>query len=83
MSRSQRLAQYTQSVPDSEQPRARWWQPIAFRRRYMSDRTWFGAAFGVGFGAATAASLLYLIPAPPAVPWRFLISHVPVAAPTP
>jgi len=26
---------------------SRWWNSIGYRRRYASDRTWFGAAFGI------------------------------------
>jgi hypothetical protein len=56
------LGQYSWPVRD-QPPRARPWQLIEYRRRYVSDRTWFGAALAVAFGAVTAVSLLFLIPA--------------------
>lgn len=54
--------QYSESVGNSEQRRARWWQAIKYRRCYVSDRTWFGVGLAVAFGAATAASLFFVIP---------------------
>lgn len=49
-----RPAPHTGAVTSNRpEPGARWWDFIGYRRRYVSDRIWFGA----GFIAASVGSL--------------------------
>ena len=55
---------YCQRVAKPQDPGDRWWQFLAYRRRYVSDVTWFGLVIIVcaGYAVGLGWRLLFLLP---------------------